>query len=83
MKELTQNQPDIFQDMTNRLKHIQESIKKMGKSYSEITPEKDIKTRFEDVLGIDEFKSELEEIVDFLKNPEKYHKAGAIIPKGV
>lgn len=35
-------------------------------------PEKDIKTRFSDVLGIDEFKEELLEIVDFLKNPEKY-----------
>jgi len=35
-------------------------------------PEKDIKTRFSDVLGIDEFKEELLELVDFLKNPEKY-----------
>jgi len=44
--------------------------------------EKDIATRFEDVQGIDEAKEELEEIVDFLKNPEKYFKSGAKVPKG-
>ena len=33
--------------------------------------------------GIDEFKEELIEIVDYLKNPEKYQKAGAKIPKGI
>lgn len=35
------------------------------------------------MLGIDEFKYEFEEIVDFLKNPEKYKNAGANIPKGI
>ena len=50
---------------------------------TKIKPEKDIKTRFSDVLGIDEFKEELEEIVDYLKNPKKYHDYGAEIPKGV
>ena len=35
-------------------------------------PEKNVKTRFSDVLGIDEFKDELIEIVDYLKNPKKY-----------
>ena len=39
--------------------------------------------KFKDVRGIDEFKSELEEIVDFLKHPDKYKKAGAKIPKGI
>ena len=38
---------------------------------------------FKDVRGITEFKSELEEIVDFLKHPEKYAAAGAQIPRGV
>lgn len=42
-----------------------------------------IKTRFSDVAGIDNFRRELEEIVDFLKNGEKYTSVGCNIPKGV
>jgi ATP-dependent metalloprotease len=45
--------------------------------------EKNIPTRFSDVLGIDEFKEELEEIVDYLKNPKKYLDSGAKLPKGL
>jgi len=44
--------------------------------------EEDIKTRFDDVEGIDAAKDELEEIVDFLKQPEKYFGSGAKIPRG-
>ena len=47
--------------------------------------EKDLgkKVYFKDVIGIDEFKDELMEIVDYLKNPEKYEQMGAYVPKGV
>lgn len=38
---------------------------------------------FEDVLGIDDFKEELQEIVDYLKRPEEFEKMGAQLPKGV
>lgn len=41
------------------------------------------KTKFSDVAGLKEVKEELQEIVDFLKNPKKYHEMGAKIPKGV
>ncbi|MGN0556284.1 MAG: ATP-dependent zinc metalloprotease FtsH [Acutalibacteraceae bacterium] len=41
------------------------------------------KTRFTDVAGADEEKAELEEIVEFLKNPQKFNELGARIPKGV
>lgn len=41
------------------------------------------KVRFSDVAGIDEEKEQLEEVVTFLKNPEKYTKIGAKIPKGI
>ena len=41
------------------------------------------KTTFEDVAGADEEKEELEEIVEFLKNPQRYNELGARIPKGV
>ena len=44
--------------------------------------ETNISTRFSDVQGIDEARDELEEIVDFLKHPDKYSKSGAKIPKG-
>jgi len=44
---------------------------------------KTMKTRFSDVAGMDEVKMELSEIVDYLKNPAKYHKVGARHPKWV
>ena len=44
--------------------------------------EEDIETRFNDVEGIDTAKDELEEIVDFLKKPERYFGSGARIPRG-
>ncbi len=44
---------------------------------------KDVKVRFNDVAGAEEEKQELQEIVDFLKNPQKFTEIGARIPKGV
>jgi cell division protease FtsH len=46
-------------------------------------PEEGPRTTFADVAGIDEVKAELAEIVDFLRNPDKYRALGATIPKGV
>ncbi len=54
-----------------------------GKSKAKMLLDSKVKTNFNDVAGIDEEKKELEEIVDFLKNGEKYIKLGARIPKGV
>ncbi len=48
----------------------------------EKTPVKKPKTRFTDVKGAEEAIAELQELVDFLKNPYKYHKIGAKIPRG-
>lgn len=54
-----------------------------GKSKAKLMLDSKVKIMFKDVAGIDEEKQELEEIVDFLKNGEKYIKLGAKIPKGV
>ena len=54
-----------------------------GKSKAKLLTEKQGKITFEDVAGIDEAKDELEEIIEFLRNPQKFQKLGGKIPKGV
>ena len=54
-----------------------------GKSRARMSTDADKKVTFKDVAGLQEEKEELEEIVDFLKEPQKYTKVGARIPKGV
>jgi cell division protease FtsH len=68
------------------------AMKKMGpgmgvmsfaKSKAKLFAENETKVTFADVAGIDEAKEELQEVVEFLKNPEKFQKLGGRIPKGV
>ena len=53
-----------------------------GKSKAKLLTEKQGRVTFDDVAGIDEAKEELEEIVEFLRNPQKYSRLGGTIPKG-
>ena len=55
----------------------------IGKSKAKVYMEKDTKVTFDDVAGVDEAKVELQEIVEFLKDPQRYGKLGARAPKGV
>src|SRR5215213_837214 len=59
------------------------AIGNFGRSKARRAEAGDQKITFDDVAGIDEAKAELSEIVDFLKNPERYQKLGGRIPKGV
>jgi len=54
-----------------------------GKSRAKMLSKEDNKKTFADVAGIDEAKDEVQEIVDFLKNPKKFTKLGGRIPKGI
>jgi cell division protease FtsH len=60
-----------------------QSILTFGKSRARMVAEKETGVTFNDVAGCDEAKYELQEVVDFLKNPDRYKSLGAKIPKGV
>jgi cell division protease FtsH len=55
----------------------------VGKNRAKVSMEKSTGVTFADVAGVDEAKEELHEVVDFLKNPARYGRLGARIPKGV
>jgi len=55
----------------------------VGKSKAKVFMEKDTKTTFDDVAGVDEANDELKEVVAFLKKPEEYGRLGARMPKGI
>ena len=55
----------------------------VGQSKAKIYVEKEVKVTFADVAGVDEAKQELEEIIEFLKTPEKFRRLGGKIPKGI
>ena len=54
-----------------------------GKSRARLMTENQSKVTFKNVAGVDECKAELQEIVEFLKNPKKFTRLGGRIPKGV
>ncbi len=54
-----------------------------GKAKAKLVSEKSVKVTFADVAGIEEAKGEVQEIIDFLRDPQKFQKLGGRIPKGV
>ncbi len=55
----------------------------IGKSKAKVYMEQDVKVTFNDVAGVDEAKTELQEVIAFLKTPEKFARLGGKIPKGI
>jgi cell division protease FtsH len=73
----------FFQNSDNSLPNSSSSPMNLGKSPARFDQKPDTGISFNDIAGIDEAKAEFEEIVSFLKEPERYTLVGAKIPKGV
>jgi cell division protease FtsH len=73
----------LWRFISRRMSGAGESALSFGKSKAKLSMEPETGVDFNDVAGCDEAKYELQEVVDFLRNPERYKKLGAKIPKGV
>ena len=61
----------------------QQGLMAIGKSKARVYVEHKTGVTFDDVAGVDEARGELMEVVDFLKNPDRYRRLGGTIPKGI
>src|ERR1700685_3090715 len=73
----------IWYFLSRRIAVAGQTVMNIGKSKAQIVADTDTTVRFDDVAGCDEAKYELEEVVEFLKNPGRYQALGAKIPKGI
>ncbi len=73
----------IWVFLSRGLRTAGQSVMSFGKSRARLVADRDTGVTFDDVAGCDEAKYELQEVVDFLKNPNRYIALGARIPKGV
>jgi cell division protease FtsH len=73
----------LFLFLFRQARGAQDGIMGIGRSKAKLFVKGKQDTKFANINGMDEAKQELEEIVDFLKNPKKYKKVGARTPKGV
>ncbi len=69
--------------LNRRMGGVGESVLSFGKSRARMVADRETGVTFNDVAGCDEAKYELQEVVDFLKHPDRYKSLGAKIPKGV
>ena len=73
----------LWSFVVRRMAGVQGGLMAIGKSKAKVYVERNTGVSFQDVAGIDEARAELMEIVDFLKNPQRYQRLGGKIPKGV
>ena len=73
----------LWRGMFRRMAGQAGGVLSFGKSRGKVIQEADVHVTFADVAGADEAKQELQEIIEFLKRPEKFRRIGARIPKGV
>ena len=73
----------LWSYLFRRMGRLGGGMMEIGKSKVKVYVEKDTKVTFADVAGVDEAKEELQEIVNFLNDPQGYSKLGARIPKGI
>ena len=73
----------LWSFLFRRIGSAGQAVMRIGKSSAKLVADKETGVTFDDVAGCDEAKFELQEVVDFLKNPGRYSALGAKIPKGV
>ncbi len=66
-----------------RFQQQQGGFMSLGKNKAKIYMDNDVKVKFEDAAGVDEAKQELVEVIDFLKEPERFTRIGGQIPRGI
>jgi cell division protease FtsH len=73
----------LFWGMSMRRMGAGSGLMAVGKSRARVYVERQIKIRFDDIAGVDEAKAELQEVIEFLRTPEKFRRLGGKVPKGV
>jgi len=73
----------IWYFMMRRMAGKQPGFMSLGKNKAKIYMQEDLDVNFDDVAGVDESKQELVEVIDFLKEPQKFTKVGGKIPRGI
>jgi cell division protease FtsH len=73
----------VWMFLMRRMGQGQGGFMTVGRSKAKIYVENEVKARFGDVAGVDEAKQELQEVIEFLKTPEKFRRLGGRIPKGI